>query len=172
MAIVLEVRLQSFMTIGSRRVFLEVDVLIFHGTPQSFNRDVVNRSTFAVHADGNRFLFQSLRKDLARELRSLIRVEDFQLALLQRFLQGLKHKTPRPCCWTVPGQYVAAVPIHNGRQTQISPTHRNERDVARTHLIGSNDFNTSKQVGINLVTGCSHRRSRTRCERLKPHFPQ
>ncbi len=82
MAIVLEVRLQSFMTIGSRRVFLEVDVLIFHGSPQTFDHDVVNRSSFAVHADGDRFLFQSLGEDLAGELRPLIRVEDLRSAML------------------------------------------------------------------------------------------
>ena len=172
MAIILEVRLQSFMTIGSRRVLLEIDVLIFHGSPQTFDHDVVNRSTFAVHADRDRFLFQSLRENLARQLKPLIRVEDLRSAILQRFLQGLNAELDVHAVGSLPCQYVAAVPVHDRRQILISPTHRNERDVAGPDLIGTDDFNTSKQVGINLVTYGSDSRPRTWRERLEPHLPQ
>ena len=97
-------------------------------------------------------MFQSFREDLARELRSLIRVEDLRSAMLQSFLQGLNAKLHVHAVGQLPNQYVAAVPVHRRRQIQISPTHRNERDVARPHLIGTDGFNTAKQVRINLVT--------------------
>ena len=53
MSVVLKVRLQPLMTIGSRRVLLDVDVLVLHRSPQTLDRHVVDAPALAVHADGN-----------------------------------------------------------------------------------------------------------------------
>ncbi len=48
MAVVVKIGLQSFITIGSAFVGLEVDILVFHRSPQAFDHHVVECSAFPV----------------------------------------------------------------------------------------------------------------------------
>ena len=55
-AIVVKVILQPLKTIGSARVVLDVDVLVFHRSPQTLDHYVVDRAACAFHADRDRHL--------------------------------------------------------------------------------------------------------------------
>ena len=83
----MKVRLQPFLTIDSRRVFLEVAVLIFHSSPQPLDHHIINRPAFAIHTDRDRRLLQPLREFATRELRTLVRIEDLRSIMLQRLVQ-------------------------------------------------------------------------------------
>ena len=68
MAVVLEVTRQPISTIGSCGVLLEIDLLVFHGSPESFDHHVVNRSSLAVHADRYVLRLQRVGELTTREL--------------------------------------------------------------------------------------------------------
>ena len=82
--------LQAFHEIGSILVVLEVDVLVFHTSPESFDKDVFQRSSTTIHADRNAFLDQPTRKVATGELSSFIRVKNFRSHSLQSCLRGLE----------------------------------------------------------------------------------
>ena len=42
-AVVIQVLAEPFVTIGSCLVLLEIDLLVFHGSPKSFDHHVVDR---------------------------------------------------------------------------------------------------------------------------------
>ena len=65
----------ALVTIGSCLVLLEIDLLIFHSTPKSFNYHVVNCESFAIHVDRDIAGFVRPCKFLAGDLRTLIGVE-------------------------------------------------------------------------------------------------
>jgi hypothetical protein len=55
---------------------VQVDPLILHGPPQSFDKDVVMTTTASVHADLDPVLQQHPGERLAGELSTLIGIED------------------------------------------------------------------------------------------------
>ena len=66
---------------------MEVDLLVFHRALEALHEHVVTPATLAVHADGDAGLDQHVREGVARELRSLVGVEDLGLAVPdERFL--------------------------------------------------------------------------------------
>ena len=73
---------------GLRRGFVitDVDVFVFHAPPEPFDEDVVQRSASPIHTDGDLVLFENPGKRIARELRTLIRVEDLRPRHLQRLV--------------------------------------------------------------------------------------
>ena len=50
---------------------VEIDVFVFDGAPESFYEYVVERPTFAVHADADAFVFQFGGESGGRELSAL-----------------------------------------------------------------------------------------------------
>ena len=79
MSVVIQVLSKPFVTIGSGDVFLEIDLLVFDSSPESFDHHVVDRAAFAIHADGDIVGLECSSKFAASELRTLIGVEDFRL---------------------------------------------------------------------------------------------
>jgi hypothetical protein len=74
------------------------------------------RSTLSVHADGDPAIRQTIRERLAGELRSLIRVENLRLRLLQGPVQSCQAEARFHVDGHLPGQHVSAVPIHDRNQ--------------------------------------------------------
>ena len=62
----------QFITVG---IVPEVNVFIFHSSPQSLDKDVVMGSAPAVHADLYSYLFKSGYEGGGRELRPLVGIE-------------------------------------------------------------------------------------------------
>jgi len=86
--VVVEVCLQSCIAIGSAGVTLEVDLLVLHRSPQPLDHHVVDRAAFPVHTDLDRLSEQPTRELLARELRSLVGVEDLRTTMTQGLFEG------------------------------------------------------------------------------------
>lgn len=161
---------QPLMTIGSRLVSLEVDVLVLERPPETLNEYVIEGSSLAVHADRDASRMESFREEGTCKLSSLIGVEDFRRSLVQCFVKRLEAEIDVHRVREFPGEYVAAVPIHDGDQVQKTVSQRNVRDVARPHLIGAVDRHVFEQVGILLVPRCRSRQRRLRRHRFQAHF--
>src|ERR1039458_7709183 len=62
-------------------VSTQVDFFVFQTTPQTFAKDVVKATSFAIHADPNALAFERRNKGFAGKLDALIRVEYFRVAV-------------------------------------------------------------------------------------------
>jgi hypothetical protein len=72
----------------------EVNLLVCDGPPEPLHQHIVPPGPLAIHAERDLVTFQQLREGLARELRPLIRVEDFRLAVTgQRLLDNFDEKS-------------------------------------------------------------------------------
>ena len=82
---IVELKISTQARDGLRRGFVitDVDVFVFDASPEPLNEDVVQRPASPVHADGDLALFENPSERIARELRTLICVEDFRLRHLQ-----------------------------------------------------------------------------------------
>src|SRR5450756_2292363 len=93
-------------------VGVEIHLLIFDAAPKPLDEDIIPPGPFAVHADCNVVVGKHTGEGRARELRTLIRVEDLRLAVTsQSILQRLDaecrfHRDRQP-----PRQHAAAEPI-------------------------------------------------------------
>src|SRR5205823_1214405 len=59
----------------------QIHLLVFDASPQTLNEYVVTPSALAIHADRNAFLGKCAGERSTSELATLIRVEDFRLAV-------------------------------------------------------------------------------------------
>src|SRR5687767_10273888 len=80
----LEVRAEAAPGGQYAAVVLQIDLFVLDCPPQPLHKHVVQRSAAAVHADPDFQIEQTRREVEARELRSLIAVEDLRLPPLQR----------------------------------------------------------------------------------------
>ena len=80
---------QAFVHIRDRLISLDINIVIFERPPEPFDKDVINGSASAVHADRDLGIFQDLDELGACELTALIRVKDLRRAVLQRFFKTL-----------------------------------------------------------------------------------
>jgi len=78
-----EISAQADDGLGHGFVIFDVDVFVFDAAPEPFNEDVIQRTASPVHTDGDLALFENPGEYIARELRTLIRVEDLRLRHLQ-----------------------------------------------------------------------------------------
>jgi hypothetical protein len=134
-------------------VGLEVDLLIFDGSPESLDQDVVAPASLAGHADGDLVRLQHPDELQAGELATLIGIVNLRSAGPgDRFLQRLDAEVGVYRVGEPPGQDLSAVPVHHGHQKQESTTHRQVGDFERPDPIGSIDFQSAQQVRIDLVS--------------------
>src|SRR5664280_3034512 len=83
--------------------FVAHHLLIFDAAPQPFDEDVVDPAALAVHTDRDAGVLQDLDPLVARELRSLIGVEDLRPSkprhrLLERFDAEVGRQRVREPC--------------------------------------------------------------------------
>jgi hypothetical protein len=45
---------------AGRLIVVQVNILIFHGSPQPFRKDIIESTTFAIHTDLHRMRFEQL----------------------------------------------------------------------------------------------------------------
>src|SRR6266511_2997924 len=82
-----EIFSQARYGLGRVLVIVQVNLFVFDAAPESFDEDVVQRSTAPIHTDGDFVIFENSSERIACELRSLIRVEDLWPCHLQRSSQ-------------------------------------------------------------------------------------
>jgi len=123
--------------------------VVLDGPPEPFNEDVVLASAAAVHADSDPLVLENLGEAVAGKLCSLIRVEDFRLAVaFQSLLEGLVAEVGVQGVGEPPGEDFAAVPVHDRYQVHKAAGHRNVGDIGRPHLVGVVDRQIAQQVSL------------------------
>ncbi len=76
---------KRFLTVG---VSVQINLLVFQASPESFHEDVVEAASFAIHRNLNATRQQKAGEFFARELDALVGIEDFWLAVPgQRFFK-------------------------------------------------------------------------------------
>ena len=168
-AIEFEVINQSFMTIGSGVVTLQINVFVFQRSPEPFDEDVVEGSATTIHADLNPACKQSFCVRTACELNTLICVEDLRDALFKSLIQSRQTELHVHAVGQSPAQNVAAVPVHDSHQIQESSTQRKIRDVAAPNLVGTINDNVSQQIRIHLVAWVAFGGGWTRSNPFQAH---
>ena len=147
-----EVRREILYGVWRIAVVLEVDVFVFHRPPESFDKDVVQRTAPAVHADHDILVLESTGERLAGKLRSLVGVEDFRRTLTQRSIQRRAAESRIETRRYFPTEHVPTEPIHDGDEVNEASPQPDIRDVAGPHLIGVRDDNVAQPVRINSMT--------------------
>jgi len=98
-------------TVGN---FTQIDGLLLQGSPQSFNKDVVQITPPDIHWDFDFGISQSYDPARARILAALICVHDLWLAVFgNSLLQRLNTEASIQRIWELPSQHFSRRPIHD-----------------------------------------------------------
>ena len=151
----------------------EVEIVVLERPPQPLDEDVVLNAPATVHADGDAVVLEQVREDLAGELRSLVGVEDLRGSIApDSLLDGFCAKVGLHGVGYLPGEDLAAVPVHDGHQIHEPSFHGDVGYVGRPHLVRAVDGKASEQVRIDLVLrvrsaglglGIGHKGGKTIC---------
>lgn len=148
----------------------QVNFFVLDRTPQPLDAHIVHPASLAIHADACPRALPRIREPLARELASLIGVEDLRRAKVgQRFLQGFYTEIRGHGIGQPPRQHPTAMPVQNRYQIYKPAHHRNVADVRRPHLVRPIDRQPTQQVRVDLVTRRRDRRPRFPMHRPDAH---
>jgi len=143
---------QVFEKLSSGFVCLQVDSLVFQGTPESFDKDVVLESPLAVHADPYVPGLEDGGESFAGKLASLVGVEDLRRAVFEQCLfQRFDTESGVQSVGQPPGQNPSGGPVHDRYQVHVSPCHGEIGDVGCPNLIGPVNGHSPQQVGIDRM---------------------
>ena len=138
---------------------VQIDVIVFERSPQALDEHVVNGSAHSVHRDLDSGVLQDRGEVLARELKSLIRVEDFGRAVKgEGFVQGRDAEVTRHGVGQPPREDLSRVPVHDRDQVPESFLKGDVGDVGRPHVVRVIDHEAPEQIGIDRVGLVRHRR--------------
>ena len=165
-----EILAESRNQVPHREVVVEIYVFVLHAAPQTLDEHVVQRSAATVHADGDLLCEKWFREDVARELRSLIRVEYPGLPSAKRSLEHADAEVGILGVRNAPGEHEAAEPIDNRDEVHEAALHRDIRQVSAPDLIRTRDVHPIQQVGVNLVILRWNACSGSCINRLDPHL--
>lgn len=164
----------SLLRLPHRLGFMEIDVLILEGPPESLHDDVVHGSTLAIPADGDTFGFQNSSEDIARELAALVGIENlgttpFPYGLEKGVHAELRVQSVRHSI----GQDFTAMPIQNGHQVDESPAQRDVGDIGAPNLVGTKNGQIPESIGVLFESVILSGMSRVwlRQDRHQTHFP-
>lgn len=153
MVVEVEVGSEALPGFFHRTIAFEIHFLILHGSPETLREDVVEATAPAVHADFDTVLFQDFRELVARELGSLIAVEDFRLPAAERFTESFDaefffHRDRKP-----EGHHVAGIPVEDSREVCPAAGKTDERDIRSPDVIAFQDRHIPQQIRIFFVIG-------------------
>src|SRR5881396_1431746 len=150
----------------------QIYLLVFDAAPQPLDEHVVPPCSFAIHADRDAVAGERAGEGRAGELRALVGIEDFGLAVtsegvLQRLdAEGLLHRDRQP-----PRQNPTSRPVEDDSEIHEAACHRNVGDVHGPDLVRARDLHAAQQIWIDLVARFGLGGARTAIERLYPHPP-
>lgn len=157
--------------LGHCLVSVEIDFLVFDRSPQPLDEDIVPPRTLAIHRDGDLRLLKHGGEVDGGELRTLVGVEYFGLAIAgKRFLdcfdaEGSFHRDRQP-----PRQNPPAEPVHDGAEIDKATRHQDVGYVHCPDLVGPGDRQLSQEVGIDFVRWHWLRGVRAAIDCLNAHF--
>ena len=132
---------------------VEIDVFVFQTSPQALDEHIVQSTSSSVHADLDVCLEEMLEKHLARELRSLIGVEDRRRPATERLGKHAGTEASVLGVGDVPSQDVATEPIDDRSAVHEAPLHRDVGDVRAPDMVRFGNRNVPEQVRVNRVIG-------------------
>jgi len=101
----------------------QVHTFIFQASPKSFNKHIIDPSSFSVHRNIDPVFFQHSGEITRCELRALICVEYVRHSIQsQSLLQGLNAKMRLHRSGQALGERFPAMPIHNERVVAVAET--------------------------------------------------
>jgi len=152
-------------------VVVQVNLFVLERAPQPFHEDVVEGPAAPVHGDPDSLVQESFRESLARELASLVAVEDPGPAKIQGFLQRLQAEARVQGVGQFPGQDVAAVPVHDRHQVQETAAEADVGDVRAPDLVRGNDRQIPEKVRVDPGFILRHAQPGFRIDRFQAHEP-
>ncbi len=152
-------------------VVVQVNLFVLERTPQPFHEDVVKSPAAAIHGDPDLLVQEPFRESLARELAPLVAVEDPGFAESQGFLQRFQAETRVQGVGQLPGQDVAAVPVHDRHQVEETVTEADVGDVRSPNLVRGNDLQVPQKVRVNTGLFLGFAQPGLRIDRFQPHEP-
>ena len=100
----------EFLHAFSQRIsvlgWAKINIFLFQGVPEPLNPDIVKRSAFSVHADGDILLFKVFDPSGTSELGALVGVHNLGLAMRGNSLTGY-FGDMHPLISVIPTQFVA-----------------------------------------------------------------
>ena len=148
----------------------EVNVFVFHSSPQSLDEDVVVGSASTVHADPHPGLFKSGDEGIGRELCALVGIEYRRQSGFHCLMQAVQTELAVQGIGYFPGDDVTGKPVHDCHEIHESLSHPDVGDVGAPDLIGATDLDFPEQVRINPVLMARHCSFGFGIDGLKSHF--
>ena len=132
---VAEIGFKPLSEISNAVVGVQVDMLVLHRAPESFDKDVVHPPSFSVHADRNVVRLQDAGELLAGELSALVGVKDLRPAVFcNGFFQSVGAKVRGHGVRQPPRQDFARGPVHHRHQVGKALGHGDVSDVCKDPL--------------------------------------
>ena len=147
----------------------QIDVLILDAAPQTLNKDVVQRTASAVHADLNTSCQHGVSEGVGCELSALIGVEDVRCALLEGLAQSHQTELTIQGVGKLPGQHVTTVPVDDSYQVHEATSHRNVGDIGAPDLVRTGDLQSAQEIRVYSVPWSRFARVALGIERLQAH---
>ena len=142
--VLVEVSTQAAVSVSHRRIFHDVNVVIFDRPPQPLDKDVIQIPAASVHTDSDLVFQQYLDKDHRCKLDALIAVEDIRPTVRQRVFQALYTKRRVQRVRQPPGQDITAEPVNDRHQITEPLPQLHIRDVNGPDLVGPYNLNTAQ----------------------------
>ena len=150
-----------------RLVVVKINLLVLDRPPEPLHKNVVVDPAAAIHAHSDPRILQKLSCEIhAREMRTLVRVENLRTRDPERFPQRLQTKARVQCRRKLPGHHIPAVPVHDRRkinesmgETDIRLSRRCSTGRERPCRIGSTSRIPSPRSGRSR-SGSGRRSSR------------
>ena len=147
--VVAEIAAQARSQFKAVGIIPEVNVLVFHGSPQSLDENVAMGSAPTVHADPRSGLFKGGDECIDRILRSLVGIEYLRRTGFYRLIQAVQTELTVQCVGYLPGDNVAAEPVHNHHEVHESLPHPNVCNVCASDLVRATYGQVSEQITVN-----------------------
>ncbi len=152
-------------------VVLQVDLLVLHGAPEALGKYVVHGPSPSIHADADLRRLQPAGEIRARELDTLIAVDDLGRCSSQGSVERLQAEGCIQRDRHRPRYHVPTEPVHNRHQIHEPLRESDVRDIRPPDLIGSRDGQPSEQVGVPPMLRRSHAQPRLWVDGFQPHPP-
>ncbi len=132
---------------------MQVDALVFQGSPQPLDEDIIETASLAIHRDADASPAQSIRPSERCEQRSLISIYDLRRAkLVDGRVQGLNAEVCLQSIRDAPGQNLSRAPIHDGDKIQEPSAHGQIGNIRAPNLVRTFHPQTCQQT--NLLRRC------------------
>ena len=152
MVVKVKIALQGREQIEAAGEVAGIDQFVFERAPQPFDKDIVEGSTTAIHADRDATLLERSQEFGGGELRAVVGVPNFGLTEAECGLERRQTEAGLQGVGEFPAEHEAAEPIHHRHEVEKAAAHRNVSNIGAPDLIGSQDFHATQQVRIHLVT--------------------